>query len=217
MEKETNKVMKKLRKYYGKTQPTVRRTSENNSPFKVLISCLISLRTRDETTEKITKELFDRVENPKDIIRMSQKELEDIIYSSGYYKNKTKILKHVSKEILDKYGGKVPSNKKELISIKGIGPKTANIVLSFAFNKKVIPVDTNVHRIANRLGWVNTGKFKFEETEKALEKILDKKWWKEINTLFILHGRKICVPQSPKCSECIISENCPKKGVGKRR
>lgn len=212
-----NKIMEILEEEYDNTQPTVRRTSENSNPFKVLISCLISLRTRDETTEKVTKKLFKIADTPEELAKIPQKKLEKIIFSSGYYKNKARTIKRVSKKILKEYNGNVPNNKEELLSIKGIGPKTANVVLSFAFNKKVIPVDTNVHRIANRIGWVQTGKYKFEKTEKALEPILPKKWWKEINTLFILHGRRICTPQSPKCSKCVIEKYCPKKGVNKKR
>jgi endonuclease-3 len=212
------KVMIILEDYYNKIRkPTVRRTSEKSTPFKILISCLLSLRTRDETTEKVTKKLFKKAETPKEILKIPEKELEKLIFSSGYYKNKAKTIKHVSKIIHNKYNGKVPENKEELLKIKGIGPKTANIVLSFAFNKKVIPVDTNVHRISNRLGWVDTGKYKFEKTEKQLEKILPKKWWKEINTLFIQHGRNICTPQSPKCSQCPINKYCKQIGVKRKR
>ena len=215
--KEINEVMETLEKYYQDTQPTVRRTSENSSPFKVLIACLISLRTRDETTEKVTKKLFEEADTPEALANIKTKKLEKLIYSSGYYKNKARTIKRVSKKIIQDYNGTVPNDKEELLSIKGIGPKTANVVLSFAFDKNVIPVDTNVHRIANRLGWVQTGKFKFEDTEKALEPILPKKWWKEINTLFILHGRRICTPQSPKCSKCPIEDYCSKVGVEKER
>ncbi len=215
---EVEKVMNILEDYYKNNRnPTVRRTSETSSPFKILISCLISLRTRDETTEKVTKKLFKQAETPEEILKIPKEKLEKLIYSSGYYKNKAETIKNVSKAILGKYDGKVPKKKEELLSIKGIGPKTANIVLAFAFNKKVIPVDTNVHRVSNRLEWVSTGKYKFEDTEKELEKILPRKWWKEINTLFIQHGRNICTPQSPKCSECPVNDYCKKIGVKSKR
>ncbi len=212
--RKINKVMKILEKYYKKNElPTVRRTSEKESPFKILISCLISLRIRDENTKKVTEKLFKKADKPGDFVKMSKKELEKLIFSSGYYKNKAKTIKHVSKVIKEKYDCKVPRKKQELLSIKGIGPKTANIVLSFAFNKKVIPVDVNVHRVSNRLGWVKTKTA--EKTEKQLEKILPKKWWKEINTLFIQHGRNICKPISPFCSKCPINKYCKQIGVKK--
>ena len=130
---------------------------------------------------------------------------------TGIPKNKATTLKHVSSVILERFNGKVPDNKEQLLSIKGIGPKTANVVLCFAFDKNVIPVDVNVHRIANRLGWVNEKTP--EKTEIALEKVLNKKYWKEINGLFILHGRKVCIPRKPKCSVCVIERYCEKVGV----
>lgn len=215
--KNVEKVMKTLEKYYKKDRfPTLRRTSEEKKePFKTLISCLISLRTRDENTEKVTTKLYKELETPEEFVKVPIKKLEKLIYSSGYYKNKAKTIKHVSKTILKKHNGKVPSDKEELLSIKGIGPKTANIVLSFAFNQEVIPVDVNVHRVANRLGWAKTKKF--EDTEKVLEKILPKKYWKEINTIFIFHGRNICKPISPICSKCPVKKYCKKINVQRQR
>jgi endonuclease-3 len=214
--KKIPQVMDALGKYYNSTgRTTLNRMRENPDPFKILISCLISLRTRDETTEKITKDLFAIISTPKEILEMDTKKLEQILYSSGHYKKKAHILKHVSQELLDKYSGKVPDDKETLLSIKFIGPKTANIVLNFAFGKLAIPVDANVHRIVNRLGWVSTKIA--EKTEKELEKILPEKYWMEINALSLLHGRTICVPISPKCSICPVSEYCPKIGFKKMR
>ena len=183
--------------------------------FKILISCLLSLRTRDENTEKVTKKLFAVASTPEEILALPTKKLEKLIFSSGYYKNKAKTLKHVSQVILEKYKGKVPSEKEKLLSIKGIGPKTANVVLNFAYNQLVIPVDVNVHRISNRLGFVEAKTP--EKTEQKLEKILQKKYWREINAIFILHGRKLCVPVSPRCSICPVKELCLKIGVLKSR
>jgi len=124
-------------------------------------------------------------------------------------------LKHVSKEIKNKYNNKVPKTHEELISIKHIGPKTANIVLAFAYNQEVIPVDTHVHRVPNRLGWVKTNLA--EKTEKELVKIIPKKYWRELNSIFVQFGRTICVPISPKCSECPIRKYCQRVGVKKSR
>ncbi len=187
----------------------------NSTHFKILIACLLSLRARDENTEKVSKQLFNVASTPEEIAKMPTKKLEKLIFSSGHYHKKAQTLKHVSQVLLKKYNGNVPDKKEELLSIKGIGPKTANIVLCFAYNQTVIPVDVNVHRIANRLGWVETKTP--EVTEKELEKILPIKYWKEINGLFILHGKNICVPISPKCSICPISKLCPKIGVEKSR
>lgn len=213
IEKTLELLMQEYKQTRRTTLNSMRKKDNENKPdaFKILISCLLSLRTRDENTEKVVKKLFAVATTPKEILKLSQKKLEKLIFSSGYYKNKAKTLKHVSREILNKFKGKVPSNKEQLLSIKGIGPKTANVVLCFAFNKNVIPVDVNVHRIANRLGWVNEKTP--EKTEKALEKVLPEKYWKEINGLFILHGRKICIPRKPKCDMCVVEHLCEKRGV----
>ena len=213
--------MKALEEHYShKKRTTLNRMRKRHSrkkpdAFKILISCLLSLRTRDENTEKVTKNLFLKVKTPEDIIKMPVKNLERLVYSSGHYRKKARTLKHVSKVILREYWGRVPELKEELLSIKGIGPKTANVVLNFAFNKLVIPVDANVHRISNRLGWVSTKTP--EKTEKALEKILPKKYWREINGLFILHGKNICLPISPFCSRCPIKNYCNKVNVLRSR
>ncbi len=195
--------------------PTVRATSKDNNPFKTLISCLLSLRTQDKNTEKASKSLFAVADTPEKILRLRQKKLEELIYSSGYYKNKAKTIKHVSEVILKKYDGKVPSTEQELLSIKGIGRKTANIVLAFAYNKPALPIDTHCHRIPNRLGWVKTKTP--EQTEFELKKILPEKYWMEFNTLFIKFGKNICLPISPYCSKCPISFYCKKIGVEKSR
>lgn len=183
--------------------------------FKILISCLLSLRARDENTKKVSKKLFTIADTPKKISAIPLKKLEKIIYSSGHYKKKAKTLKHVSSELIKKFNSKVPDTKEELLSIKGIGPKTANIVLAFAFNKLVLPIDTHCHRIPNRLGWVKTKTA--EKTEKQLEKILEKRYWSNFNAIFVQFGREICQPISPWCSKCPLKKYCPKIGVIKRR
>ncbi len=214
--KKIEKVMKNLEKYYGKDKrTTLNSMRQKKNPFKILIACLISLRTRDENTDKVVKKLFSQISSPKEIIQMPLKKLEKIIYSSGHYKKKAKTLKHVSREILEKYNGKVPSTPKQLIDIKGIGKKTCNVVLNFAFNKYYIPVDVNVHRISNRLGWVKTKNA--DKTEEQLTKILPKKYWKEINALFILHGKRICVPISPWCSKCPVNKSCKQVNITRKR
>jgi endonuclease-3 len=210
------KIIKILSKKYNSTsETTLNRMRSNPEAFKILISCLLSLRARDENTEKVSKDLFKVADTPKEIIKLSTKKLEKLIFSSGHYHKKAQTLKHVSKEILKRFNGKVPKTREELMSIKGIGPKTANIVLAFAFNQCVIPVDTHCHRIPNRLGWVKTKTA--EKTELKLMKVLPKKYWNEFNAVFVQFGRDICQPISPWCSKCPINELCPKINVTRRR
>ncbi|MEM3405559.1 MAG: endonuclease III [Candidatus Pacearchaeota archaeon] len=214
--KDISKVMNiLLKRYKNKRQPTLRRTSKNLTPFQVLIACLISLRTQDKNTEKVTEKLFKIAKTPKQFLKMDIKKLEKLIYSSGYYRKKAKTIKEVSKEILRRFKGKVPETKEELLSIKGIGQKTANIVLSFAYNKDYIPIDTHCHRIPNRLGWIKTKNP--EETEKEIMKILPKKYWKEFNTIIILFGKEICLPILPKCNICPVKKYCKRINVKRYR
>jgi endonuclease III len=211
-------IMQILEKHFNFAERTTlnkMKKEKNPNAFRILISCLLSLRTKDETTDKISKELFKIADTPAEIAKMPTKKLEKIIFSTGHYHKKAATLKSVSKELINRFNSQVPDSKEELMSIKGIGPKTANIVLNFAFNKQVLPIDTHCHRIPNRLGWVNTKKP--EETEKELEKILPKKYWMEFNGIFVLFGRTICVPISPKCSICPIKSYCPRIGVIKSR
>ena len=194
---------------------TLNRMRKKPNAFKILISCLLSLRTQDKNTEIASKKLFRVADTPRKITKLKIKRLEKLIYSSGHYKKKARTLKHVSDEIIKRFNGKVPNTKEELMSIKGIGPKTANIVLNFAFDKEVLPIDTHCHRIPNRLGWVKTKTP--EKTEKDLEKTLPKKYWKEFNGIFVLFGKTICQPISPFCSKCPINKYCPRIGVNRSR
>ena len=213
-----NQVMKTLEKHFNYAERTTlnrMRKEKNPNAFKILISCLLSLRAKDETTERISEELFKIVDTPKEILGLSTKRLEKIIFSTGHYHKKAQALKSVSKELINRFNSKVPNTKEELLSIKHIGPKTANIVLNFAFNQLVIPVDVHVHIVANRVGWVHTKNA--EKTEIELEKVLPKRYWAEINGIFVLFGREICQTFSPKCSMCPIREYCPRVGVIRSR
>jgi endonuclease III len=211
-------IMKTLEKHFHYAERTtlnrMRQDSEKN-PFKILISCLLSLRSRDETTERISRELFKIADSPERILKIPLTRLEGIIYSTGHYHKKALVLKHVSYELLSRFNGKVPDVKEDLLSIKGIGPKTANIVLNFAFDKPTLPIDTHCHRIPNRLGWIITKTP--EQTEKELEKILPKQYWFEFNGIFVLFGRTICTPISPWCSKCPVNRYCSKVNVITRR
>ena len=210
-------IMSILEKHFNYTERTTlnRMRKEKADPFRILISCLLSLRSRDETTERISNELFQIADTPEKLIKIPLKRLEGIIYSTGHYHKKALTLKHVSNEIINRFNGKVPDKKDDLMSIKGIGPKTANIVLNFAFNQPTLPIDTHCHRLPNRLGWVQTKTP--EQTELALIKILPKQYWFEFNGIFVLFGRTICTPISPKCSQCPIYRYCPRICVASSR
>jgi len=210
--------MKILGKHFHYTERTTlnrMKNVANPNPYKILISCLLSLRTKDSNTKKVSQKLFKIADTPEKIVKIPLKKLEKIIFSTGHYHKKARTLKHVSRVLLQNYGGKVPNDKEKLLAIKGIGPKTANIVLCFAFGECVIPVDVHCHRIPNRLGWVKTKTP--EQTEKQLEKILLKKYWREFNGIFVLFGKTLCLPVSPLCSKCPISKYCPRIGVIRSR
>lgn len=205
------------KEFYVKGDTTLNRMKETQekNPFKILISCLLSLRARDETTERISRNLFQIADTPEKLIQIPLTELEKIIFSTGHYRKKAKTLHEVSLDLINRFNSQVPSTREQLLSIKGIGPKTANIVLSFAYNQPVLPIDTHCHRIPNRLGWLKTKTP--EKTEIELMKILPKKYWREFNGIFVSFGRKICLPISPKCSICPINNYCPKINIIKSR
>jgi len=203
------------KKYNAIEKTTLNRMRTKPDAYKILISCLLSLRARDETTERISEELYKIVETPQDMLKISTPKLEKIIFSTGHYRKKAESLKHVSKELIERFNSQVPETREELMSIKGIGPKTANIVLAFAFNQPVIPVDTHVHRIPNRMGWVKTKTP--EQTEEELMKILPKKYWADFNAVFVQFGRDICQPISPWCSKCPVKKHCKRINVERSR
>lgn len=216
MSKNISKIMEILEKYFNcKKRTTLNRMRIKPNPFRILISCLLSLRTKDENTEKVSKKLFAVADTPEKISKLTLKKLEKIIFSSGHYKKKAKTLQSVSNDLIKRFNSKVPNNKQELLSIKGVGPKIANIVLAFAFGKSVLPIDIHCHRIPNRIGWIKTKTP--EQTEKQLEKILPKKYWKEFNGIFVLFGKIICQPVSPWCSKCPIKKYCKKINIGRSR
>lgn len=211
-----SKVMEILSKYYNfNDRTTLNRMRKQPDPFKILISCLLSLRARDENTEVVSKKLFSVADTPEKISKLSTEKLEKLIFSSGHYRKKARNIKHVSEVLIKDFNSRVPRTKEVLLSIKGIGPKTANIVLAFAFGENVIPVDVHVHVIANRLEWVKTKNP--EDTEKKLYEVLPEKYWAELNALFVLFGKEVCITISPKCSSCPIREFCPRIGVVRSR
>jgi len=174
--------------------------------FSILIGTILSARTKDETTTKAVKVLFSRYKNAKELANAKTKDVEKIIKSIGFYHVKSKRIIEVAKIINSKYKGKVPDELEKLVELPGVGRKTANCVLVYAFDKPAIPVDIHVHRISNRLGLVNTKTP--EETEQELMRIIPKKYWIDINDTFVMYGQNICKPISPMCSVCKIKGNC---------
>ena len=186
------------------------------SPFQVLISCILSLRTKDTTTGPAAKRLFKLADNPKDMLKLTKKQIEKAIFPVGFYPTKAKYIIETCKKLIDDYKGKVPKSEKELLKLPGIGRKCMGIVMCYGFGKNShIPVDTHVHKLTNRLGWVKTKTP--EKTEQELMQIIPKKYWHDLNNLLVAHGQNICVPVSPYCSKCPIRKYCPRIGVKRSR
>jgi endonuclease III len=179
---------------------------QDGDPFKILIATILSARTRDENTTRVVKILFDKFGDIDGFSRASLEEVREVIHSIGFYNIKALRIKQVVQILIEKHNGIVPPNFDDLISLPGVGRKTANCVLVYAFEKPAIPVDTHVHRISNRLGIVNTSKP--EETESELRNIFDKKTWTKVNDTFVTYGQNICLPIKPKCTICQLKNNC---------
>ena len=175
-------------------------------PFSILIGTILSARTKDESTTKVVKELFSKYKTPKDLANAKIKDIEKIIRPIGFFHVKSKRIVEVAKIINSKYKGKVPNDLESLVTLPGVGRKTANCVLVYAYEKPAIPVDIHVHRISNRLGLVETKNP--EETEIALMKKIPTKFWLDINDTFVMYGQNICKPISPMCNVCKIKKNC---------
>ncbi|MDD5584253.1 MAG: endonuclease III [Candidatus Omnitrophica bacterium] len=184
-------------------------------PYKILISCILSLRTKDAVTRRSSERLFAIADTPDKVAEMSPSRLEKLIYPAGFYRNKARQIIALSKRLVDDFGGNVPHSQEALLSFKGVGRKTANLVLGLGFNIPAICVDTHVHRIPNRLGWIRTKKP--VETEFALMAIIPKRYWIELNTLLVTLGQNICLPVSPFCGKCPVNRYCRKVGVTRCR
>lgn len=179
---------------------------EDGDPFKILIGTILSARTRDEVTTAVIKGLFSRFKNPDELSRANLSDIKKLIQKIGFYNVKASRLKEVSQLIIKKYNGEVPSNLNDLLTLPGVGRKTANCVLVYGFKKAAIPVDIHVHRISNRIGIVNTKNP--EETENVLQKSIDKKYWIRVNETFVTFGQNICLPIKPKCNVCQLTKMC---------
>ena len=175
-------------------------------PFRILIATILSARTKDENTTKAADKLFKLYGTPQKLAKAKVKDIEKVIKSVGFYHVKSKRIIEVANLILSKYNGKVPADIDKLVDLPGVGRKTANCVLVYAFEKPAIPVDTHVHRISNRLGLVDTKTP--EETEMALREKIPKKYWLDINNTFVMYGQNICKPISPMCHVCKIRKTC---------
>ncbi len=185
------------------------------SPFRVLISCILSLRTQDATTAKASHRLFAVADSPHAMVKLSAKKIASLIYPVGFYKTKARQIRAICQTIIDQYGGKVPDEIDELLKFNGVGRKTANLVVTLGYNKPGICVDTHVHRISNRWGYIKTATP--EKSEIALRAKLPKRYWIEYNNLLVNFGQHLCRPISPLCSECPVKKYCPQLGVGVRR
>lgn len=184
-------------------------------PYRVLISCLLSLRTRDETTGPAATRLFALAHTPRDMLRLDAATIERAIYPVGFYRTKARTILEVSRDLVERFGGRVPGDLDELLTLKGVGRKTANLVLNQGFARPGICVDTHVHRISNRWGYVRTRDP--HATEMALRAKLPRRYWIEYNDLLVAFGQTICKPTSPLCGRCPIERYCPRLGVSRHR
>jgi endonuclease-3 len=190
-------------------------TSQEEDPFQVLIATLLSARTQDATTLAASTRLLRRARTPKSMATLTEAEIERLIYPVSFYRHKARHVRQTCRRILEKFGGVVPDNMDDLLTLPGVGRKTANLVLILSFrSRRNICVDTHVHRISNRLGWVRTRMP--EETEQALYRAVPHRWWPLINLYFVTWGQNVCRPVSPRCGSCVLQTLCPKIGVLRR-
>jgi endonuclease-3 len=211
-------VIKILRRDTGKFElPSVSQIAlpEKDRPFRVLISCILSLRTKDEVTFPASERLFNRAPDMKSLAHLEPKEIEKIIYPVGFYRNKAKQIPEICRRLIHEFKGKVPEEIDELLKLKGVGRKTANLVRTVGYGKPGICVDTHVHRISNRLGLIKTKDP--HQTEFKLREILPERYWIDYNDLLVTWGQNICKPVSPICSRCGIEKFCGKVNVIKHR
>ena len=217
MKPDWKKIFSLLSRQLSKSElPSVSQIAgKKRDPFRVLISTMISLRTKDEVTLAASHRLFSLADSPKGMLALKESAISEAIYPAGFYKTKAKHIRDASKILVERYKGQVPAEIGDLLVLPGVGRKTANLVLNLGYGIPAICVDTHVHRISNRFGWIETKNP--EETEQALMEILPKKYWIDINELLVSFGQEVCTPQSPFCSRCLLSGLCEKKGVPRSR
>lgn len=200
----------------GKKLPAVSLVAvEKQDPFSVLVSTVISLRTKDDVTLNASQRLLSKAPTPQRMLELDEDSIAKLIYPAGFYKRKASQIRQISQILVDKYEGNVPDNVEGLMALPGVGIKTANLTLNLGFGIDAICVDCHVHQISNRLGWISTKTP--EESEKALMKIMPKRFWIPLNELLVSYGQEICTSVSPKCSMCPENHRCPKIGVVRSR
>ena len=207
-------VKREIRQWEEPVVGVVARMSARD-PFRILISCLLSLRTKDKTTGEASARLFALAHTPAGLLKLSLKKIERAIYPVGFYRMKAKSIHAICRRLLDVYGGRVPDSIDELVTLSGVGRKTANLVVTVGYKKPGICVDIHVHRISNRWGYVKTKTP--EETEEALREKLPKPYWITFNDLLVPYGQHVCLPVSPFCSRCKLIEYCDRVGVTRSR
>ncbi|MDY7032219.1 MAG: endonuclease III [Thermodesulfobacteriota bacterium] len=214
---EIDRFVELLEKNYETWNPPIVTFVSNRgaSPFQVLVSTLLSLRTKDEVTGEACRRLFAVARTPQEILALDEETLMQLIYPVGFYPTKTKRLREICRILIEEYNGQVPDTINELLKLPGVGRKTANLVLVEAYKRYAICVDTHVHRISNRIGYVQTKTP--DDTEMALRKKLPLKYWRKYNELLVAFGQVVCRPISPFCSKCPVEKMCPKRGVEKTR
>ncbi|KDA54537.1 MAG: endonuclease III domain-containing protein [Acidobacteriota bacterium] len=194
---------------------TLAHVEKSRDPFRLLVACVISLRTKDQVTAQAAARLFAVAPDAMSLSQLPAERIAQLIYPAGFYRTKARQLQKLAQILVERWGGRVPESREELLSLPGVGRKTANLVLGLGFGIPAICVDTHVHRIANRLGLVQTRRP--EETETALEQVLPSEWWIPINDVLVTFGQEVCTPVSPRCSRCPVSSRCPKIGVNRQR
>ncbi|OHD20400.1 MAG: endonuclease III [Spirochaetes bacterium GWB1_66_5] len=200
----------------GKPLPAVSEVAaQREDPFAVLVSTMISLRTKDEVTAAASARLLARASGPAALAALSEAVIARLIFPAGFYRTKARHLRAAARLLLQRHGGRVPQSMENLLALPGVGRKTANLVRNLGFGLPGICVDTHVHRISNRLGWVRTRTPL--ETERALQKVLPRRWWIPVNGLLVAFGQRTCTPQSPRCSVCPIRRHCARVGVTRSR
>ena len=198
----------------GLALPAVEKISAEQAeePFQILIATLLSARTQDATTHAASTRLFRRARTPRAMVALTVGEIERLIYPVGFYRNKARHVKACCEMLVSRFGGRVPQTMDELVTLPGVGRKTANLVMILAFrSRRNICVDTHVHRISNRLGWVRTDAP--EDTEHALYDTAPRRWWPHINRYLVTWGQNVCRPIGPRCGQCVIAAECPRIGV----
>jgi len=189
--------------------------AERRDPFLTLIGCILSLRTKDQATALAAPRLFARADTPSRMLQLSQSEIERLIYPVGFYRTKSRVILQICRDVIEHFDGTVPDRIDDLLTLNGVGRKTANLVVTQAFGKPGICVDTHVHRISNRLGLIKTTTP--DKSETALRGVLPRRYWIEYNSVLVAFGQTICQPVSPWCSRCPVTHLCPRIGVLRSR